>query len=195
MRLRLRTPSPALVVSVVALVVALGGTSYAAFTIGTNQIRNGAVTNAKLAANSVGMAKIRDGAVSGSKMNFNNVQVPSASFANYSNSGGFAYGLYRVQYVVSGPVSNPVNAQSLGSVVCPTGTYVLGGGALGSSGLTQNINSSYPVRTTGSTYPNAWFVKMNNAPAGTAATFNVFAICERIDQSTTSFTTRHPAKR
>jgi hypothetical protein len=35
---RVRHPSPALVVSVIALVVALGGTSYAAFTLPKNSI-------------------------------------------------------------------------------------------------------------------------------------------------------------
>lgn len=53
-RLRVRHPSPALIVSTVALIVALGGTSYAAFTlpsnsVGTKQLKNRAVTLAKLA--------------------------------------------------------------------------------------------------------------------------------------------------
>jgi hypothetical protein len=52
-RSRLRRPSAALVVSTVALIVALGGTSYAAFTlpqnsVGTKQLKNNAVTLAKL---------------------------------------------------------------------------------------------------------------------------------------------------
>jgi hypothetical protein len=54
-RLRLRRPGPALIVSTVALVVALGGTSYAAFSlpnnsVGTKEIRNHAVTLSKVAA-------------------------------------------------------------------------------------------------------------------------------------------------
>ena len=61
-RVRSRMPSPALVVSVVALIVALGGTSYAAFSlpngsVGTKQLKNKAVANAKLASNSVGTAR------------------------------------------------------------------------------------------------------------------------------------------
>jgi hypothetical protein len=104
---RRRVPSPALVVSVVALIVALGGTSYAAFTlpknsvgtkqlkngavtngklaanaVGTAKIKNGAVTNGKLAANAVGTAKIKNGAVTGAKMNFAGVTVPNATRAN-----------------------------------------------------------------------------------------------------------------
>jgi hypothetical protein len=48
-------PSPALVISLIALFVALGGTSYAAISslpansVGTQQLKNGAVTAAKLA--------------------------------------------------------------------------------------------------------------------------------------------------
>lgn len=50
---RLRAPSPALVISLIALFVALGGTSYAAITlpknsVGTKQLKNGAVTKAKI---------------------------------------------------------------------------------------------------------------------------------------------------
>lgn len=52
-RPRLRAPSPALVVSLVALFVALGGTTYAAITlpansVGTRQLKNGAVTKKKI---------------------------------------------------------------------------------------------------------------------------------------------------
>ncbi len=55
MKKRMR-PSPALVISLVALFVALGGTSYAAInalpknSVGTKQLKNGAVTAAKLNA-------------------------------------------------------------------------------------------------------------------------------------------------
>jgi hypothetical protein len=57
-KLRRRVQSPALVVSVFALIVALGGTGYAAVTVGTNQIKNGAVTAPKLAKGAVTTSKI-----------------------------------------------------------------------------------------------------------------------------------------
>ena len=62
-RLRCKAPSPALIISIVALFAALGGTSYAAATIGTSDIKNGAVTNPKLGASSVGFQKMRSGAI------------------------------------------------------------------------------------------------------------------------------------
>jgi hypothetical protein len=54
-RVRFRAPSPALVISLIALFVALGGTTYAATSlpansVGTQQIRNKAVTAAKINA-------------------------------------------------------------------------------------------------------------------------------------------------
>jgi hypothetical protein len=53
MKMRLRAPSPALVVSLIALFVALGGTTYAATSlpknsVGTKQLKNGAVTKGKI---------------------------------------------------------------------------------------------------------------------------------------------------
>jgi hypothetical protein len=52
-KFRLRAPSPALVISLIALFVALGGTTYAATSlprnsVGTAQLRNGGVTRKKL---------------------------------------------------------------------------------------------------------------------------------------------------
>jgi len=53
MKRRLRAPGPALVISLLALLVALGGTTYAATSlpknsVGTAQIKNGAVTKTKI---------------------------------------------------------------------------------------------------------------------------------------------------
>jgi hypothetical protein len=53
MTMRFKAPSPALVISLIALFVALGGTTYAATSlpknsVGTQQIKNGAVTKQKI---------------------------------------------------------------------------------------------------------------------------------------------------
>jgi hypothetical protein len=54
----MRKPSPALVISLVALFVALGGTSYAAIrlpknSIGTKQLKDGAVTRSKISSGTI----------------------------------------------------------------------------------------------------------------------------------------------
>jgi hypothetical protein len=72
--------------------------------------------------------------------------------------------------VVSAAIANPAGAQTPGDEPCPSGTVVLGGGALpSSSSTTENLNSSYPTST-------GWHVAMNNA-TGSAQTFNVYAVC------------------
>lgn len=64
---------PATVIALIALIVSLGGTSYAVSalqpdSVGTRELRDAAVVNAKLADASVGRAKLRDGAVTRAKL-------------------------------------------------------------------------------------------------------------------------------
>ena len=92
MRSWIRLPSPAMGVALVALVVAMGGTSYAVVRIGTKQIkanaitspkiRNGAVRSVDLARNSVGTAKILASAVTG--LQIRDASVGSADLSNDS---------------------------------------------------------------------------------------------------------------
>src|SRR5689334_16143773 len=58
-----RRPSASMVVALLALVVALGGSAYAASKVGTKDIRKGAVTAGKIRAGAVTAKKIRPGAV------------------------------------------------------------------------------------------------------------------------------------
>ena len=68
MQKRRFTPSPAFVVSLIALFVALGGTSYAAITalparsVGTTQLKNNAVTGPKIKNGAITAAKISSSA-------------------------------------------------------------------------------------------------------------------------------------
>jgi hypothetical protein len=92
-KIRIGRPSPALVVSTLALIVALGGTSYAAFSlpknsVGSKQLRNRAVTS----------SKIRNGAVTKKKLNLTGVIVPNAARAASaaSTDGFFNSGLVKM---------------------------------------------------------------------------------------------------
>ena len=75
MRTREKLLHPATFLSLAALFVALGGVGYAATKIGTNQLRNRAVTAPKLANNSVTPAKIRAGAVGNRALANNSVST------------------------------------------------------------------------------------------------------------------------
>src|SRR5215471_17935537 len=61
-------PSVGLVVAIIALIVALGGTSYAAFTlpknsVGTKQLKKNSVTGQRINRNAVTSAKVRNGSL------------------------------------------------------------------------------------------------------------------------------------
>ncbi len=65
---RIKTPSPAMVVATVALFIALGGAGYAAVSIprnsvGTNEIKNFAVTPLKIQPGAIKTKKLRDNSV------------------------------------------------------------------------------------------------------------------------------------
>ncbi len=58
-----KRPSLSLVISLIALVVAMGGTSYAAGLIGTSDLKNNAVTSGKIKNDTVKSADVRDGSL------------------------------------------------------------------------------------------------------------------------------------
>lgn len=90
-KLRGRRPSPSLVISILALFVALGGSAYAASKIGTKNIKNNAITSAKIKKNAVTTAKIRNGAVTGAKINAATLgTVPNAAHATSADTAGTA---------------------------------------------------------------------------------------------------------
>lgn len=77
----LRAPSPAFVISLIALFVALGGTGYAAIhlpknSVGAKQLKKNAVTS----------TKIKNKAVSAAKINTNGLTVPNALHATSADS-------------------------------------------------------------------------------------------------------------
>jgi hypothetical protein len=80
-RFLLKRPSPALVVSCLALLVALGGTSYAAFSLPKNS-----VGQKQLKKNAVITSKIKNGAVTSSKINTSGLTVPNALHANNADN-------------------------------------------------------------------------------------------------------------
>jgi hypothetical protein len=83
MKGRFKLPSPGVVIGTIALVFAMGGAAYAGQsvgkTVGTGELKQGAVTAPKLHADAVRTNKIADNAVKGSKVAEDTLgTVPSA---------------------------------------------------------------------------------------------------------------------
>src|SRR5678815_2968749 len=88
-------PSPAMVVSCIALAVALGGTSFAAIealprnSVGASQLKRNAVTGPKIKANAVNGAKVANNSLRGADINEATLgTVPLATSAAPSGAAG-----------------------------------------------------------------------------------------------------------
>jgi hypothetical protein len=116
---RLGKPSPALVISLLALLVALGGTAYAGITIpknsvGTKQLKNGAVTTTKLNNGAVTTKKIKNGNVTASKINTTGLTVPNALHANHADTATTATTATNATNATT--ATNATNATNLGGL-------------------------------------------------------------------------------
>jgi hypothetical protein len=146
MRVSVRRPSPALVISCIALTIALGGTGYATVlqvprnSVGPAQLKTAAVTNKKIAANAVTSAKVLNGSLVRGDFRPNSLPAGPAGPAGPVGPPG----LSGVERVESTSDSNTVNSKTQ-TIACPTGKRLLGGGARLNPILAQlAIQTSFP---------------------------------------------------
>jgi hypothetical protein len=119
-RLRLRRPSPAMVVALFALFVAMGGASYAAFKVPKNS-----VGSKQIKANAVTGGKVKNGSLTGADVNESTLgRVPLADNAtNAAALGGSPASAYVKSPIGRVPLAdNATNAAALGG--SPASTYV-----------------------------------------------------------------------
>jgi hypothetical protein len=160
-RLSRHTPSPAMVVACLALMVALGGTSYAAIrlpanSVGTKQLKKGAVTGVKVKSNTLTGAHINESTLG---------EVPSAGTAPAS----------RLDYQ-SAVVAIPAGATIRGTLNCPTGLNATGGGASIADPNIGDILDTHPVGKTG------W--EATGYAAYVAQSMTVYVICAQAASTT-----------
>ena len=187
-RPRRRRPSSAHVTAGIALFVALGGTSYAAYSlpknsVGASQIKASAVKSSEIAANAVTGAKVKDGSLTAK--DFGTGQLPSGAQGPQGPKGdpgtkgdkgdpgakgdkGDA-GTSGYELVNGADVNVANGATSAFSATCPTGKKPVGGGYDVASSTGIELNRSGP---TGS----GWFVRLTNN-SGATRTVNAQVIC------------------
>lgn len=148
--LRRYLPSPAMVVACLALLVALGGTSYAAIklpanSVGTKQLKRSAVTGVKVKRNTLTGTQINESRLG---------RVPSAATAGSASTATTATTagsapVSRLDYSASNTFSISAGGSAHLSATCPTGLNATGGGAKVSDSVNGIINDSNPVGKTG----------------------------------------------
>ncbi|MBJ7332460.1 MAG: hypothetical protein JHC95_21370 [Solirubrobacteraceae bacterium] len=119
---------PATIISSIALFVALGGVTYAAATIGSSQLKTGAVTRQKIKNKAVSPSKLANGAVTNEKL-ANNAITPLKLRTNAVTLGKIADGAVPTASLANGAVTE--SKLGSGSV---TGAK-LGGGAVGTGAI------------------------------------------------------------
>lgn len=189
-------PSPAIVVATIALVAAVGGTTYAQTTINGADIRAKSIAGTKLKNQAVGTAQLRNfavqtrdiqtGAVNVSKLQRGAVTAPKIARNAVGTAAIAANSVTRADLQVAARIPNVVVAASPNTgvtngtvnqavAVCAAGqTLISGGGGITSAPVPgAAIQSSRPE---GTPVPNRWQVIMENQSGGTV-TFQAFAIC------------------
>lgn len=186
-RRRLRLPSPSMMVALIALFVALGGTSYAVTklpnnSVGTAQLKNNAVTAAKVKNGSLLAADFKAGQLPAGQQGPPGPAGPAGpagaqgekgvvgSTIVYRDDVDVADGQYKEEFVR-----------------CENGKTALSGGANISNGThgDARLNVSRPtdndgnVLANGSTSFTRWKAGAYNPPAGDATSFTlrVWVIC------------------
>jgi hypothetical protein len=163
-RFQVSRPSPAMVVAVIALIVALGGSAYAAHKIGSKNLKKNAVTTKKIKDGAVTSGKLANGAVTGAKLAKGAVGVVMRQGAPVTITSGSATHL---------------------DANCRPGERATGGGVFNESQVgTLVLTSSYPLPnplspppTGDGQTPTGWRVWLKNNTPGSDYTVNAYVIC------------------
>jgi hypothetical protein len=133
------------VMATIAVFLALGGVSYAAFTlpknsVGSRQIKRGAVNSAKITREAVGGGNIKRGAVGGDKIKLGT--IPPAAI-----QGGALTKDQSRTIVVSQTISKALVKDSFvtGKVMCPDGYQALSGGVDPKNVFQAKVSVSAPL--------------------------------------------------
>jgi hypothetical protein len=179
-RITVSLPSPAMVVALIALVAALGGSAYAAKKISSTQIRTGAVgaravknrslTSLDIRKDSLGGATVREERLNSSKIDVRKLRtVPRANSVPKNSIGASDLGAVTRRFGGAATVTN--GAVGRATADCKKGELVLGGGGRWVVPVAgQSIQSSYAESDSG------WTATGFNA-SGAPRQFQAFAMC------------------
>ena len=167
--LRLTRPQPALVVALLALFVALGGTSYAALTVTGANVRNGSLTGTDIKNGSLRGADVRNGSLSAGDLSLDTIaSLRGATGATGATGAPGTFGAVTVRTVV-------YTAGAPATASCLTGEVATGGG-VASNSPSSFVRVSAPSPLIGT--PVGWQGQtLNTANASIPGV--VYAICAK----------------
>jgi hypothetical protein len=174
-----RLPTPAMLVACVALVVSLGGVSYAAGvlpknSVGTAQLQKKAVTGAKVKNRTLTAVDFKAGQLPAGPQGPAGPEGPRGDTGAAGQPGpAGATGISGYEVVNTAPATLGPGAITAVSASCPAGKKVLGGG--GTVGHDVRILASRPVGET------AWWWQAQNEGASTVTGMQGYAICANVD--------------
>jgi hypothetical protein len=145
--MKIRIPSPALIVATLALVIALSGTAVASGLITGAQIKNNSVSSIDLKNNSIQSLDVKNGTLKA--VDFaQGVLTSGAPGAPGPAGPQGAPGLAGVEIVMAdGPNDSSVSKQTEAS--CPAGKQLIGGGAhIFNAATDVALDESYPASDT-----------------------------------------------
>ncbi len=172
-------PSASLVISIMALFIAVTGSAVAATKLvsGNNLIK----------PNSLSGNRLKNETLTGKQINLNQLgTVPNATNAVTATNATNAVNATNATNATSSPISKVTYSQSTGTIPesngvttgavqitasCPTGTYVIGGGGSVANESDGYVNDSAPSGETG------WIVTFDNTSTANTVGATVTAIC------------------
>ena len=165
-----------MVVALIALVIALGGTSYAAVTlprnsVGARQIRAAAVRSSEVKNRSLGLADLSIRA----RRALQGQRGPAGPAGPAGGAGsGSGVGTAASAALTYATTVGTVGAGEVtgATAACPAGNRVTGGGARIDSAGDSSVRETYPSQ--GNT---AWTVRVGNDDVSGTFTYTVFAVC------------------
>jgi hypothetical protein len=166
-------PSPAMVVALIALMVALGGTAFAQSvlsrnSVGPRQIRTSAVTSSEIRDRSIRLIDISRNARSQLRGQRGPAGPPGPPGTAGTGAGTGAVNLVVATATGTAPAEGATGA----TATCPAGRRVTGGGARVDAGTDVSVRESYPSATN-----TGWTVRVGNDDLTGTASYTVFAIC------------------
>lgn len=194
------------VTSMMALMVALGGTSYAAVTlphnsVGSAQIKPSGVKNSDLGASSVTSAKVKDGSLLSKDFALGQIPAGPAGLAGAAGATGATGATGPAGPIGPTGTTGPATVQSFTAtadlidgqkasydVYCPAGQQAIAGGARGDdlNSDATSLTSSRPSISAANTEPPAngqgflgWRITVENPPGGVNAGIRptVWVVC------------------